>query len=194
MSNLRIIHSILLILAILSFSASIASAQYVGNGGALVPAPGREGDTVTTLYRDAVEFLKKGECKKADRKLRKVLDKVPRNSEASYLRGIAHQCLKDYEGSLHYFRRAKRDDAQFYRAYEALGVSALALGSRQHAQAELDELKVFIDACGRKCPEVLRRSYQELGQAIEKFDGVAVQSPGLSPEDPVIGPKQPDAP
>jgi hypothetical protein len=186
------------VLALLLCSAGMATAQYVNQGdGRLVPQQGRGGDTVTVLYRDGVEFLKKGECKDAEKKFLKVLDAVPRNSEANYLCGVALQCQKDFDGSVRYFRRAKRDDAHFYRAYEALGISALALGSREHAQRELDALDEFVGECGKKCPPILVRSRQKLVDAIAKFDGVPVEVHPKSPTnqaDRTNEPKGEDAP
>jgi tetratricopeptide (TPR) repeat protein len=179
------------ILAIGLLAGGPSSAQYVNQPHDLVPQLGRGGDSLTTIFKDGLEFLKKGECKKAEKKFLKVLDKVPRSSEANYLAGVALQCQKDWDSSLTYFRRAKRDDAQYYRAYEAFGVSALALGSRKHAQAELDELQTFIDACGQKCPPLLLQSHQKLVDAIAKFDGVPVQSSEHSGE--TYGPTRDEA-
>ena len=150
-----------------------------GGGGLLVPGRDRGGSKLTTLFREGVAFLSEGECKRAERKFRAVLKKVPRNSEANYLRGVSLQCQDNHKSAVRYFKRAKRDDAQFYQAYGALGISYLTLERTDLAEKELEELDEFKELCqlgNRICPTTLLKSHRKLLAAIERTGGQPVDS------------------
>jgi tetratricopeptide (TPR) repeat protein len=170
----------------LLFAAQIASGapgggwDGGGGGGDMVPSGDRDGPGLTQTYRDGVAFLAEGECKRAARKFSAVLKRVPRNSEANYLLGISLQCQDKHKSAVRYFRRAKRDDAQFYQAYEALGISYLTLERPDLAENELVKLGEYKDLCqtgNRICPEKLLKSHRKLLAAIRRVEGQPV-APG----------------
>jgi tetratricopeptide (TPR) repeat protein len=149
-----------------------------GGGGEMVPSRTTK---LTETYRDGVSFLAEGECKRAEKKFRAVLKKVPRNSEANYLLGISLQCQKDHKSAIRYFKKAKSDDAQFYQAYEALGISYLTLERPDLAAKELQELDVFKELCGignRRCSEKLLKSHRKLLAATMRIAGQPVDPDG----------------
>ena len=149
-----------------------------GGGGEMVPSNTTK---LTETYRDGVTFLADGECKRAEKKFRAVLKKVPRNSEANYLLGISLQCRKDHKSAIRYFKRAKRDDIQFYQAYGALGITYLTLERSDLAEQELQKLSEFKDLCqsgNRICPPELLKSHQKLLEATKRTQGQTVQRRG----------------
>ena len=172
-----------LIVTSLLFSAQLASAAAGGGvdggggGGEMVPSRTTK---LTETFQNGVNFLTEGDCKRAEKKFRVVLKKVPRNSEANYLLGISLQCQRDHESAVRYFKRAKRDDAQFYQAYEALGISYLTLERPDLAENELVKLGEYKDLCqtgNRICPEKLLKSHRKLLAAIRRVEGQPV-APG----------------
>jgi tetratricopeptide (TPR) repeat protein len=176
-----------LILVGLLFAAQIASGapgggwDGGGGGGDMVPSRDRDGPGLAQTYRDGVAFLAEGECKRAEKKFNAVLKQVPRNSEANYLRGIALQCQKKHKSAVRYFKRAKRDDAQFYPAYGALGISYLTLERPDLAERELKELDRFKERCesgNQICPPALLKSHEKLSTAIKMLQGQAVEPKG----------------
>ena len=148
----------------------------VGGGGQLAPEREQMGQGLADTYREGVKLLADGECKRAEKKFKVVLDKVPRNSDANYLRGVALQCQHRYKKALSYFRRAKRDDASYFLAYTKLGISYLALGGTDEAKGELEELASMHRACGERCPRKLLKAEQSLAEAIADFEGVEAVS------------------
>ena len=175
------IRFLFLIVTGLFFSAQLASGaggiDGGGGGGDMVPSRTTK---LTETFKDGVNFLTEGECKRAEKKFRAVLKKVPRNSEANYLLGISLQCQREHESAVRYFKRAKRDDAQFYQAYEALGISYLTLERPDLAEKELATLDSFKDLCqvgNRICPEKLLKSHRKLLAATKRVEGQPV-APG----------------
>jgi len=149
-----------------------------GGGGAMVPSHDRDGPGLAQTYKDGVAFLAEGECKRAARKFSAVLKKVPRNSEANYLLGISLQCQDRHESAVRYFKRAKRDDAQFYPAYGALGITYLTLERPDLAEKELNDLTVFKELCelgDRICPPALLKSHRKLEAALKRIKGEHVE-------------------
>lgn len=149
-----------------------------GGGGDMVPSQDRGGPGLVQTYKDGVAFLAEGECKRAARKFSAVLKKVPRNSEANYLLGISLQCQDRHKSAIRYFKRAKRDDAQFYPAYGALGITYLTLERPDLAEKELNDLTVFKELCeigDRICPPALLKSHEKLATAIKMLEGQAVE-------------------
>lgn len=179
LSEIQLVRPLFLIVTTLLLSAQIASAagggvDGGGGGGSLVPGLGRGGAGLTEIFSEGVTFLAEGECKRAEKKFTAVLEKVPRNSETNYLRGISLQCQRRHKYATRYFKRAIRDDAQFYQAYEALGISYLTLERPDLAEKELKELEVFKVLCQmgtRKCPAVLLKSHRKLLAAITRMAG-----------------------
>jgi tetratricopeptide (TPR) repeat protein len=145
-----------------------------GGGGLNVPSRDRGGTKLTTLFKDGIAFLTEGDCKRAEKKFIAVLKKVPRNSEANYLRGISLQCQRKHKEAVRYFKRSKRDNVQFYQSYEALGISYLMLARPDLAEGELDALTEFKDLCqlgNRICPETLLKSHRKLLTAYTRVEG-----------------------
>lgn len=174
----------ILLLVVLAFFAPSAWGQ-LGEGlgdrgsGRMVPEKGKDGDALQKIFQDGVDYLAEGECDRAEEKFEKVLDKVPRNSQTNYLRGIALQCMRRYEVSIRYFRRAKRDDSEYYQAYGALGISYLALDDADRARRELEELSKYKRMCEQgnlRCPPELLKAYKKLATAIERAEG-SVEGP-----------------
>ena len=111
-------------------------------------------------------MLADGDCKKAERRFRKIVKAVPRNPEANYLRGVALQCQDKHKIATRYLKKAARYDETMYSAYEKLGISYLALDQRDDAQDQLDQLDSLKRACGDACPEKLIRAHAKLVSAI----------------------------
>ncbi len=88
----------LCLLTLLAAIAAFAAGGGGGGGGAAVG--GRSGPDPNKAYRDGVEFLAAGECKKANRKFKVVLKAAKRNAEANYLRGRSLECLNKHKGDL----------------------------------------------------------------------------------------------
>jgi len=184
---MQLMRSLFVASLIVSFGLLFSSQAAFGQGGG-VDGGGGGGDMVpsrtsklTDIYRDGVTLLADGECKRAEEKFKAVLKKVPRNSEANYLRGISLQCQKDHKFAVRYFKRAKRDDHQFYRAYDALGISYLMLERPDLAEKELARLGEFKDLCqtgNRICPPALLKSYRKLSDALKRTQGQPVDSRG----------------
>lgn len=150
-----------------------------GGGGNLVPNLEQAGPNLSKVFSEGVAFLAERDCKRAEKKFRAVLKEVPRNSEANYLCGISLQCQRDHKAAIRYFRRAKRDDFQFYQAFEALGISYLSLERPDLAQNELNELDWFKRICqigNRICPGKLLKSHRKLLTAIRRVEGRLVES------------------
>ena len=157
-----------------AFAAAGGGVDGGGGGGRMAPSQDEDGSSLSKIFREGVAFLTDGECKRAEKKFRDVLKKVPRNSEANYLRGIALQCQQNFKSSVRYFKRAKRDDAEFYQAYGALGISYLALGSPERALDALKELTTFKEICEQgnlRCPPELLKAHKKLATAIERAEG-----------------------
>ena len=166
----------------LFFSAQVAfgagGIDGGGGGGGMVPSHDRDGPGLVQTYRDGVAFLAEGKCKKAARKFSAVLKEVPRNSEAHYLLGISLQCQDRHKSAVRYFKRSKRDDAQFYQAYGALGITYLTLERPDLAEKELNDLTVFKELCqlgDRICPPTLLKSHQKLEAALMRIQGKPVE-------------------
>lgn len=149
-----------------------------GGGGDMLPQR-EQTQKLTQIWKDGVALLAEGDCKRAEKKFEDILEKVPRNSEANTLRGIALQCQKKYNTAIQYFKRAKRDDSQFYLAYEKLGISYLALARPDYAEEQLEELAAIKKLCeirNRRCPPQLLTSHQNLAEAIKRFAGTPIDS------------------
>lgn len=172
--------SLFLIMLGLLFSGQVAfgyggGVDGGGGGGEMVPSRTTK---LTEIYKDGVALLADGKCKKAEKKFKAVLKKVPRNSDANYLRGISLQCQKNPKASIRYFKRAKRDDHQFYRAYGALGISYLMLDRADLAEKEMAQLREFKRLCqtgNRICPPALLKVHQKLSDAMKRTQGHAVE-------------------
>lgn len=193
----RLLLSVVLFVAFsLTASVETASAQRGGldgggGGGKMVPDQYEDGATLSEVFSDGVKFLADGKCKEAEDKFEFVLKKVPRNSQANYLRGVALQCQHRYKSSVRYFRIAKRDDAQFYQAYSGLGISYLALGKSKNAHEELQQLERYMNLCqrkNRKCPPELLKAYKKLATAIERAEGGVPDSKGDDRHGLLFGP------
>jgi hypothetical protein len=194
---MRLVLSVVMFVALsVTTSVETASAQGGGfdgggGGGKMVPDQDEDGPALSEVFSDGVKFLADGKCKEAEDKFEFVLKKVPRNSQANYLRGIALQCQHRYKSSIRYFRIAKRDDAQFYQAYGGLGISYLVLGKSKKAHAELRQLERYMNLCQRKnrrCPPELLKAYKKLATAIERAEGGVPDSKGDDRHGLLFGP------
>lgn len=167
---------VVLAILCLGLSAQTALAQGGGvdgggGGGRAVPDQDNDGPGLTKLFKQGVNLLTKGDCKLAERKFKRVLKKVPRNSEANYLRGVSLQCQDKHKQAIRYFKRARRDNALFYRAYAELGMSYLVLNRPDLASPQLRELEKLKRTCGDRCPSYLLKSVAKLRKAFDRIKG-----------------------
>ncbi len=137
-----------------------------GGGGGGIDSGGGGGPDLNRVFREGVELLGDGDCKKAERKFRTILKAVPRNPEANYLRGRALQCQGRHKTAARYFKKAARYDEQMYAAYEKLGISYLALGKDEEARSQLGHLESLKQDCGEACPAKLVQAHAMLASAI----------------------------
>jgi len=177
----------------LTLSVQVVSAAGGGGGGGLDAGGGR-GPDLNEVFRDGVELLAEGDCKRAERKFRIVVKAVARNPEANYLRGVALQCQGKHKAAARFLKKAARYDEKMYAAYEKLGISYLALGKQDDAETQLDRLETFERGCGEKCPEKLLQARAKLASAIAGPDETGTDETGEDGEhsllfDPVAEPQ-----
>ena len=103
-----------------------------------------------------------------------MLKKVPRNSQANYLRGVSLQCQDKHKQAVRYFKRAKRDDSSYFRAYSELGMSYLILGRPDLASEQMSKLDQMKASCGERCPTLLLKSVTKLRTALDRIEGKVV--------------------
>ena len=158
-----------ILVACFFLSPQLSFAAGGGNMGGPAPAnASRRGANLSDTYREGVEFLAAGECKKAEKKFRIVLKAVASNPEANLMRGAALQCQGEHKAATRYFKKAKRYDKKLYAAYQRLGVSYLEMGKRDDAQDELDDLTKLLENCGENCPKGLSQSHSQLEAALDR--------------------------
>lgn len=147
-----------------------------GGGAGLMPLESESGPGLTNVFRQGISFLTEGKCKDAEKKFERVLKKVPRNSQANYLRGVSLQCQRRYKRAVRFFKLARRDDAKYWAAYEQLGMSYLVLNRRDLAEMELARLDDLKDMCRLRCPAGLLKSRGNLIDAMKRIDGEPLDS------------------
>ena len=145
--------------------AQLASAAGGGGGGGGNFGGGRGAD-LNEEFKQGTELLTSGDCKKAERKFRKVLKVVAKNPEANYFRGLALSCQDKHKAATRWFKKAVRYDAKLYPAYEKLGRSYLALGEQGDAEEQLTKLRALMKKCGDACPKTLRAAHSALAAAL----------------------------
>lgn len=165
MNPVRMVLSLVVVLALSGPFAQAASAAGGGGGGGLGGAQG-SGRDLNKVFQEAVQLLADGDCKKAARNFKKVLKAASRNPEANYLRGVALQCLNKHKAAVRYYKKAVKYDDEFYVAYERLGTAYLAIGKSEDAVAQLRELETFRETCGQDCPAKLHQAHASLESAI----------------------------
>lgn len=159
-----------------------------GGGGRLVPLESQSGPGLTKIFDQGVSFLTEGKCKDAEKKFEHVLEKVPRNSQANFLRGVSLQCQNRYKRAIRFFKLARRDDAKYWAAYEQLGMSYLVLKRRDLAEMELARLDEFKDMCRLRCPAGLLKSRGNLIDAMKRIDGEELDSDDDDKHGMIFGP------
>ena len=169
-SSFVLLTFVFLCLGPLDASAQLGGAVDRGGDNAL-PDQDHDGPGLTKIFSEGVALLTKRDCKLAEKKFIRVLKDVPRNSEANYLRGLALQCQDKHKQAIRYFKRARRDDASFYRAYAELGMSYLILNRPDLAEPQLFELNRMVGTCGERCPAHLLKSVAKLRKAMQRIDG-----------------------
>ena len=159
-----------------------AAAHSAGGGGAMGGGGGggggRSGPDPNKAYREGVEFLAAGDCKKAERKFRVVLKSAKRSAEVNYLRGTALGCLNKHKSAVKYFRRAIKYDESMYLAYERLGLSYLALEKPEDANEQLARLAELRAQCAERCARKLIRAHDDLDAAIRGKAGGVMNTKG----------------
>jgi Flp pilus assembly protein TadD len=160
----RLAFSVVLCLAL---SAQVVSAAGGGGGGGFSGGGGgSSGTDLNKVFRDGLELLEDGECKKAEKKFRKIVKAVPRNPEANYFRGVALQCQEKHKAATRYLKKATRYDDKMYAAYEKLGMSYLALGEPDEARSQLEALDSLRQECRKMCSAELLQAHATLASAI----------------------------
>jgi Flp pilus assembly protein TadD len=157
------------VVVFLALSAQIASAAGGGGGGG-AGFGGGGGADLNKVFRDGLAFLADGECKKAEKKFKKIVKAVPRNPEANYLRGVALQCQDKHKAATRYLKKAARYDDKMYAAYEKLGISYLAIGKPDEARSQLEYLDSLRQQCRKTCSPELLQARATLASAIAKPD------------------------
>ena len=150
----------------LALSAPVASAAGAGGGGGGGFSGGGSGTDLNKVFRDGLELLEDGDCKKAEKKFRKIVKAVPRNPEANYFRGVALQCQDKHKAATRYLKKAARYDDKMYAAYEKLGMSYLALGEPDEARSQLEHLDSLRQECRKTCSAELLQAHATLASAI----------------------------
>lgn len=183
--------ALILVIACLGLPVQVAVAAGGSGGGAGAPGgSGGGGPDLNKLFREGTQLLAAGECKKAERKFRKVLASVKKNAEANYLRGVALQCQDKHKSAARALKKATRYDKKLYAAFEKLGLSYLALGRHEDARSQLAHLESLKRACEGNCSSKLRKAHAKLLSAIgaaeseakagaETEDGAAEDQHGL---------------
>jgi len=171
---------ILLPVLTLGLSLLAAAVAYSAGGGGMGGrgGGGRSGPDPNEAYREGIEFLAAGDCKKAERKFRVVLKAVSRNAEINYLRGAALACMDKHKIAVKHFRRAIRYDESMYFAYGRLGLSYLALEKPRDAHDQLARLAELRAQCSEECEPKLIRAHDDLDAAIRGGAGGAKDSAG----------------
>jgi tetratricopeptide (TPR) repeat protein len=172
---------ILLPVLTLGLSLLVAAAAYSAGGGGGMGGGGggsRSGPDPNKAYREGIEYLAAGNCKKAERKFRVVLKAVSRNAEVNYLRGTALGCMDKHKSAVKHFRRAIRYDKSMVLAYERLGLSYLALEKPEDANQQLARLAELRAQCAEECEPKLIRAHGDLEAAIRDRAGGARDSVG----------------
>ncbi len=154
----------------LALSAPVVLAAGGGGGGGFSGGSGGSGADLNKVFRDGLELLEDGECKKAEKKFRKIVKAVPRNPEVNYLRGLALQCQDKHKAATRYLKKAARYDDKMYAAYEKLGISYLALGKPDEARSQLEHLDSLRQECRKTCSAELRQAHSTLASAIAEPD------------------------
>ncbi len=158
---------VLVLTVIVSVQAAFAAGSGGGGGGGLGEGQGGgRGSDLSRVYREGVQLLADGECKKAERKFRKITKAVSRNPEANYMRGMALQCQGKYKTAVRYLKKAIRYDDEMYAAYQQLGISYLELGEEKDAKGQLDRLETFKQGCDGDCSRELLEAHAKLVAAI----------------------------
>jgi Flp pilus assembly protein TadD len=147
---------------VFSVSPTFAAGGGGGGGGGGLGGGGASGPDLNKVFREGVELLSGGDCKKAEKKFRKVLRSVSKNPEANYLRGRALQCQEKHKAATRYLKKAIRYDDRMYVAYEKLGVSYLALGNEKAVATQFAKLDTLKERCADGCPASLLEAHASL--------------------------------
>jgi tetratricopeptide (TPR) repeat protein len=158
-------HASLLLIAACFLGTPEALAAAGGGGGGGGGSGGRA-PASNGAYQKGVELFEAGDCKKAEKKFRKVLDEASRNAQANYMRGRALQCLDNHKKAVTYLRRAVKYDKSLYPAYASLGISYLELEKPTKANEQLQALAKLRRECGEKCSKRLIGAQDELSAAL----------------------------
>jgi tetratricopeptide (TPR) repeat protein len=142
-----------------------------GGGGGGGSVGGRSGADPNAAYRDGVALLQAGDCKKAEKKFKTVLEAASRNAEANYMRGLALQCRNKHKKAVTYLRRATKYDKSLYAAYASLGISYIELKKPADARKQLAKLAELRRKCDQKCSKKLIRAQDDLSAALSEDQG-----------------------
>lgn len=132
---------------------ALASGGGMSGGGASMPSVSGPEYDPTVEYKKAVEALKAGNYKEADRYLGHVLDVVPDNAQVLFLQGIAKDAAGDQKGAERVYEKVLKLDPQNIPARRESAIVLTKLGQADKAKAQSDILKTRMAACGDACPE-----------------------------------------
>lgn len=123
---------------------------------------------VQSAYQEALEFLHKGDCESAEKKLAMVLRQASRDANMQFLQGMALRCQNDHKGAAQQFKKAIRTDRDKYVAYKYLGLSFVELKQPEKAKNILARIERLRDRCGDDCPDELKDAHEALSAALEE--------------------------
>jgi len=132
---------------------ALASGGGMSGGGASMPSASEPAFDPTVEYKKAVEALKAGKYKDADRYLSHVLEVVPDNAQVLFLQGIAKDAAGDPKGAERVYEKVLKLDPQNIPARRESAIVLTKLGQADKAKAQSDILKARMAACGDACPE-----------------------------------------
>ena len=132
---------------------ALASGGGMSGGGASMPSVSEPAYDPTAEYKKAVEALKAGKYKDADRYLGHVLEVVPDNAQVLFLQGVAKDAAGDPKGAERAYEKALKADPQNISARRESAILLAKLGQPDKAKAQSDILNTRLAACGDTCPD-----------------------------------------
>ena len=132
---------------------ALASGGGMSGGGASMPSASEPAYDPTVEYKKAVEALKAGKYKDADRYLGHVLEVVPDNAQVLFLQGVAKDAAGDQKGAERVYEKTLKVDSQNIPARRESAILLTKLGQADKAKAQSDILNARLAACGDACPD-----------------------------------------
>ena len=150
MTRIKKLTLLLATASLFTVSPAFASGSGGGGGGAAPSSGSVSAPAYNPVvdYQAGLKFLREGEFKQADRKLKKVIRGTTRNASANYYMGLAKVGQEKHKSSIRYFKAASRYDKNLYEAKGGLGAAYAATGKTEKAQEVLADLTTIAAECG----------------------------------------------